>query len=107
MAKYLFVYHGGSPPEPDEFMSVMAAWMGWFQGMGDAVVDGGNPVGPSYTVSSDGVADNGGSNPASGYSLINADSVEDALEMAKGCPILERGGSVEVAEAAILPCPDS
>ena len=33
-----------------------------------------------------------------GYSVINADSLEEAAEIAKGCPILEVGGNVEVRE---------
>lgn len=100
MAKYLFVYHGGSTPEsPEDIASVISAWENWLGSMGAAVVDGGNPVGPSSTVASDGsVVANGGANPASGYSLIEAASLEDALGKAKGCPILEAGGSVEVAE---------
>ena len=65
-----------------------------------AALDGGNPVGDSSTVKSDGsVASDGGANPASGYSLIEASSLDDALGKAKGCPILLAGGSVEVAEA--------
>ena len=100
MAKYLFVYHGGSMPEtPEEGEKVMAAWGAWLGGLGDAVIDGGNPVGKSQTVSSSGVAADGGANPTSGYSLIEASSDADAAEKAKGCPILLRGGSVEVAEA--------
>jgi len=101
MAKYLFVYHGGSHPKTkDEQATVMAAWGQWFGSMGKAVVDGGNPVGKSSTVLSNGsVADNGGANPASGYSLIEAQSLDQALTMAKGCPILAAGGSIEVAEA--------
>ncbi|MDH3533033.1 MAG: hypothetical protein OEO82_08890, partial [Gammaproteobacteria bacterium] len=72
----------------------------WFGSMGAAVVDGGNPVGVSSTVHSDGsVTADGGSNPASGYSLIEADGDEDAIAKAKACPILAAGGSVEVAEA--------
>ena len=66
--------------------------------MGDAVVDGGAPVGQSMTVSADGVAEGGGSNPLSGYSVVQAASLDAACEMAKGCPVLENGGSVEVAE---------
>ena len=77
----------------------MAAWQAWFGAMGDAIVDGGNPVGPSKTVSASGVADNGGSNPLSGYTLIDSADIEAAVEHAKGCPILQDGGSVEVAEA--------
>lgn len=100
MAKYLFVYHGGSNPvDPAEEEKVMQAWDNWMSGMGPAVLDGGNPVGLSTTVNSDGsVTNNGGSNPASGYSLIDADSVEDAIEKAKACPILAAGGSIELAE---------
>ena len=101
MAKYLFVYHGGSKPESSaEVDQVMQAWGNWLGSLGDSVIDGGNPVGMSSTVNSDGsVTNNGGSNPASGYSLIEATDLEDALEKAKGCPILSVGGSIEVAEA--------
>ena len=38
-------------------------------------------------------------NPVSGYSLIEASNLEDALSKAKACPILKAGGSVEVAQA--------
>ena len=41
---------------------------------------------------------NGGANPASGYGLIEADDTDAAVRFARGCPILEDGGSVEVAE---------
>lgn len=101
MAKYLFVYHGGGKPQsPEEGQKVMAAWGAWFESLGSAVIDGGNPVGQSSTVNADGsVTPNGGANPASGYSLVEASSDADAAEKAKGCPILASGGSVEVAEA--------
>ena len=99
MAKYLFVYHGGGHPSgPEEGQKVMAAWGAWFGALGAAVIDGGAPVGQSTTVRPDGsVADDGGANPASGYSLIEASSLEDAQAKAKGCPILAAGGSVEIA----------
>ncbi len=99
MPKFVFAYHGGKMPEtPEEGAEVMARWQAWFEGMGDAVVDGGNPAGPSRTVTASGVEDNGDANPLSGYSLINADSIDAAVEIAKGCPILSYG-TVEVAEA--------
>lgn len=101
MAKYLFVYHGGKKPEgEEEYARVMNAWGEWFGSMGAAVIDGGNPVGISSTVHADGsVTDDGGSNPASGYSLIEASDLDDAKAKASGCPILNDGGSVELAEA--------
>jgi hypothetical protein len=100
MAKYLFVYHGGKQPTSEaEVAAVMDAWGKWLGGMGAAVVDGGNPVGKSTTVKSDGsVVSNGGANPVSGYGMFEAGDVKDAIAKAKGCPILKEGGSVELAE---------
>jgi hypothetical protein len=100
VAKYLFVYHGGSAPsDPAEIKKAMDAWGAWFGSMGAAVVDGGNPVGKSSTVKPDGsLAEGGGANPASGYSLIEASSLADAHKKASGCPILKNGGSIEIAQ---------
>ena len=101
MAKYLFVYHGGgTPANPQEAKAVMDAWGAWFGSLGAAIIDGGNPVGKSYTVRADGsLAHDGGANPASGYTLIEAASVEDAHAKALGCPLLKAGGSIEFAQA--------
>lgn len=101
MAKFVFVYHGGTKPEdPADVEAAMQAWGGWFETMGSAVIDGGNPVGLSTTVKSDGsIVNNGGSNPVSGYSLIEAGSIEEACEKAKACPILSHGGHIEIAQA--------
>jgi len=101
MAKFLLVYHGGKMPEsPEEGARMMDAWDKWFGSLGSAVVDGGNPVGASSTKNSDGsVANNGGSNPTSGYSLLEASVMDEALHKAKTCPVLSVGGSIEVAQA--------
>lgn len=101
MAKYLFVYHGGGhPSNPADAKKVMDAWGAWLGSMGSAVIDGGNPVGKSSTVKADGsLVDGGGTNPASGYSLIEASSLQDAHKKAKGCPILKSGGTIEIAQA--------
>ena len=100
MSKFLFVYHGGGMAATEEEQAkAMAAWGAWFGQLGSAVVDGGNPTGASVTVSAGGSSSQGGgANPATGYSLIEASSLEDATEKAKGCPILASGGSVEVCE---------
>lgn len=100
MPDFIFAYHGGGRPETEEEgAKVMAAWQAWFEGMGAAVRQPGNPVGMSKTVSAGGVADNGGANPLSGYSVVSAASMDAACEMAKGCPMVADGsGSVEVAE---------
>ncbi len=99
MSNYIIAYHGGKKPESsDEGAKHMAKWKAWVGGLGDAVVNPGTPLGKSRIVSSDGVSDNGGSNPLSGFSVVKADSMDAALEMAKECPFLELGGTLEVAE---------
>ena len=104
MPKYMFIYHGGNRPEtPEEGAKVMQDWNDWMAGIGDGLVDGGNPAGMSKTVTADGIKDNGGSNPVSGYSLVNAADMEAAIAIAGTCPILIGGaGTVEVAEALAM-----
>jgi hypothetical protein len=78
---------------------MMAAWGAWFEDMGAAVVDGGNPVGQSYTVSATGTAPDGGANPVSGYTVVQVDDVEAACALAAGCPmVIDTTGSIEVAQ---------
>lgn len=99
MANYIFAYHGGgAPSDPAEAERVMAAWNGWYQGMGDKVVHGGGPCGASSTVSASGIAQDGGANPLSGFTIVSAASQAEANAMAQGCPILADGGTVEVCE---------
>jgi len=99
MANYLFAYKGGAAPQTEaEGEAVMAAWGGWFQSLGPAVVDPGNPFGPSKSVATDGTVGEGGSAGLSGYSVVSADSLDAATALAGGCPVLANGGSVEVYE---------
>lgn len=99
MTDFIFVYHGGKPPsDPAGIEKVMAAWNDYYQGMGDKVVNGGGPVGMSSMVTAKGVAENGGANPVSGFTVVRAANKAEANKMAAGCPILSEGGSVEVAE---------
>ncbi|UOA28867.1 YciI family protein [Pseudosulfitobacter sp. DSM 107133] len=99
MPNFIFAYHGGTTPQtPEEGAAAMAKWVAWFENLGAAVVDGGNPVGQSKTVTASGVTGDGGANPLSGYSVISAADIDAAAEMAKGCPMVVDGsGSVEVA----------
>jgi hypothetical protein len=100
MSEYVIVYHGGGkmPESPEEGARGKERFMAWIGGLGDAVVNPGTALGMSKTVSSGGVSDDGGSNPLMGFSIVRADSMEAALEMARGCPFLEMG-TLQVAEA--------
>jgi len=99
MAKFVYFYTGGQTaltPEAQE--QAMQAWGAWLASLGDAVTDMGSPFRAAATVSSGGVAQ-GGASKAGGYSVLTADSLDAAAAKAKGCPIIARGGSVEVYEA--------
>jgi hypothetical protein len=100
MQKFLLVYQGGTMPSSKaEQDRVMKAWMDWFGDLGDAVVDGGNPVGMSKWIKPDGkVVDKGGNaTPVTGYSILQAKDEADAIKKAKGCPHLKDGGTIEIA----------
>ena len=101
MTKFLFVYHGdGKPETPEAGKELMTQWRAWMEGLGDAIVDPGIPVGMSKTVSADGVTDDGGPNPTSGITIVEADNMDAAIAMAQPCPhITLNGGTIEVAEA--------
>lgn len=100
MAKYLLAYHGGSMPEDkEESDRIMALWGEWYTSIGAGVLDPGSPVARAATIAPDGsVSDGGGPNPVSGYTLIDAASLEEAVAHAKRNPLLAGGGSIEVAE---------
>ncbi|HVZ12484.1 MAG TPA: YciI family protein [Patescibacteria group bacterium] len=105
MKKFVFVYHG-SDVDANASSEVMAAskdkWMAWFGTFHDKMVDGGNPFAPSgKSVTSKGVETvSAEMTPATGYTIINANSMDDAVEIAKGCPLAqENTGAVRVYEA--------
>jgi hypothetical protein len=100
MSDFIFAYHGGKkmPESPEEGAKLRAKWKAWVGGLGDAMVNPGTPLGKSKTVSSGGVSNDGGANPLMGFSIVKADSMDAALEIAKGCPHLDIG-TIEVAQA--------
>jgi hypothetical protein len=101
MANFVLLYSGGGMAEtPAEQEASMQAWGAWFGKLGSALVDGGNPFTPvAKTISSGGkVSDGPAGTLATGYSIIKADSLDAAVELATGCPILTDGGQVTVYE---------
>ena len=99
MANYVLLYKGGGvPATEEEQQQVMAAWANWYQQLGQAVVDGGNPFGPSRSVVTDGTASDNAPSGMTGYSIVQADTLDAATEMARTCPVIASGGAVEVYE---------
>jgi hypothetical protein len=104
MANYMFAYSGGNGVAADsaERDAQMAKWGQWFGQLGSAIVDGGAPTGTAKTVGTGGSVSDGGSRGLTGYSIVSAESLDSAVELAKGCPVLEVGGAVDVYEAIVM-----
>jgi hypothetical protein len=101
MANFVLLYSGGSMPEdPAETAAVIQAWTDWYTRLGEAVVDPGNPFTPvAKSIASDGMVKDGPAGTmASGYTILKADSLDQAVEMAKGCPVLQGGADITVYE---------
>jgi hypothetical protein len=79
---------------------IQKAWEVWYGELGDALVDGGGPFAPlAKTIASDGsVSDGPVGVMAIGYTIIKADSLDEAVEKAKGCPGYIGSGDVTVYE---------
>jgi hypothetical protein len=98
MTNFVLAYRGGGMAEtPEAQEKVMAEWGAWFGGLGAALVDGGNPFAASRTVHPDGSSAAGGGG-LTGYSIVDATDLAAAADLAKGCPLLASGGTVEVYE---------
>lgn len=95
MSKFVLIYHGGKPPETDEEKDVvMAAWGAWMEGAGDALVDFGNPFGPPTSMGGE------AAEPASGYSIIEADDSDGAKKLLADHPMTGVGGGrIDIYEA--------
>lgn len=101
MAKYVLLYSGGAMgATPAEQKAQLQDWGNWFGKLGKAVVDAGNPFSEkARSVSSDArVKDGAVGQRATGYSIVEANSIDAAAELAKGCPVLKSGGQITVYE---------
>jgi hypothetical protein len=102
MGKFVVAYVGGGMGEsPEEQEASMNEWMGWFGSLGSAVTDMGNPFVNSTALESDGMRSDVTSG-LSGYSIIEAESLDDAANLVAKCPVLTSGGSLEVYEALLM-----
>jgi hypothetical protein len=101
MATFLITYHGGGgmPESAEAREQMMAAFQAWAASVGDAIIDPGSPLGPRKIVTSDGVSDAAAADTLGGYTLISADSLDDAVDAVKGHPFVGRGGTLQVSQA--------
>ena len=104
MPQYVIVYLGGDQPSsPEEGKRHFAKYKEWLSSLGDSAVSPANPLKDTSTVNSDGTVTTGSTTSMSGFTIIEADSMEAALLIAKACPFLDIGGSLEVSELMQMP----
>jgi len=104
MTQFVFVYLGGDQPSnPEEANKHFSKYMEWLSSLGESVISPTIPLKDTTTVSPDGTIREGGSSAMSGFTIIEADSMEAALAVAQACPFLEIGGSLEVSELMQMP----
>jgi hypothetical protein len=96
MPSYLFVYRSAQQYQPDA--DAQAAWQSWFAELSDSIVDPGNPVFGNRSA----IGNDGCETLIRGYSVVSAANVDAAVQLAQGCPLLKRGGGVEIAELTPL-----
>jgi hypothetical protein len=99
MPQYIIVYLGGNrPSSPEEGKQHMSKYRAWLSSLGEAAVSPANPLRNTSTVNPDGTVTAGSATSMSGFTIIEADSTQAALLIAKDCPFLDVGGSLEVSE---------
>lgn len=94
MSRFLVTYHGSGMPDDSALMEqAKAAFGNWVAEAGQAIVDPGAPVNMVTQVATEGTTD-----PVriGGYSIIQADSVEDARAVLSSHPYVARGGTLQV-----------
>jgi hypothetical protein len=109
MKEFMFVYKGGDPKwmataTAEEKQAVMAKWGAWFESLGKKgqLVAGGSPLEPGgKRLKKDGVVTDIAASEfkelVSGYSIVKAASDEEAVAIARECPIFrQEGASLEV-----------
>jgi hypothetical protein len=106
MSEYLFLYRGpsGDSASPEQMQQIMQKWLAWFKDLGEKghIKNPGQPLetagrlvrGRAKSVHDGPFAE--AKDVVNGYTLIEAKDIDQAAELAKGCPILDRDGSVEV-----------
>lgn len=108
MAKFILLYNGPATPldqmTEEQSAKVNAGWKAWMERVGSAVVDMGAPMANGRVVVDDGSS--GTPTPLNGYNIVQADSIDAALELVDGHPFLsDKTGNFNVEVFELMPLP--
>jgi hypothetical protein len=98
--KYVMLVYGPMAENEAERAAGMAEMAEWYRTLGPALIDPGSPfTGGVKTVSQRGVKDGPIGSQATGFNIVEAASLAEAAEMAKGSPLLQAGRQIAIYEA--------
>lgn len=104
MPDFMIAYHGGRKPNSkDEGMARMEKWKAWIEKLGESVINPGTPLPVSKIVTSTGIEDDNDPNSMNGFAVLNADSIDAAVNMIKSDPFLETGGRIRISQMTEMP----
>jgi hypothetical protein len=108
MPQFMMVYRGQatdlSQMTEEQRAGVMAKWGEWMEAVGPALTDIGAPFGPGTSRIDDGTT--GEATASTGYSIVEADSLEAASRLADGHPYLSEGqGNYAIDIYELMPVP--
>ncbi len=101
MARYMLLYTGGMGMDvaPEDQERITEEWGAWYAKLGDSILDGGAPFGAYKNLTGNGVGDGPLRDaPATGYTVIEADSLDAAVAACDGHPHLSHQGELQVFE---------
>ncbi len=99
MAQFIISYIGGNhPTDPQLAKQHFEQYKNWLNSIGSAVISPANPFKNTHHIKADGSVSQGSQIKMSGFTVIEAESIEAAIEIAKQCPFLKIDGELEVAE---------
>src|SRR5262245_24061184 len=100
MPTYLVTYHGGPgmPSDPAAAQQMLAAFQAWVAEVGPAMRDAGAPLAAAKTVSAGDAVDGQKEASIGGYTILEAENLDDAVALVRSHPFLTRGGSLQVSE---------
>jgi hypothetical protein len=110
MKEFVLVFRNSvnpdAKPSPEQMQQVMTNWMNWMGGIAaqDKLADKGNRLSmtEAKTVKAGNVVTDGPYTEIkefiNGYIVVKTKTIEEAIEIAKQCPILTIGGNVEVRQ---------
>ena len=86
MKRFMLLHFGFEPPTPE----IMEAWGKWFQSIADKTVENGGFHGGAREITRSGSEDLPmGPDSITGYSIINAENLEEAEQIARQNPFIK------------------